>query len=83
MKRPLCLAIALALSLAAGCSTPDSRQSNAPETQDARLDEARALAGAEGKDEQSSLESVVVTGSRIGANGASAGRMAAVIRVSG
>jgi Ca-activated chloride channel family protein len=30
MKRPLCLAIALALTLVAGCSTPDSRQASAP-----------------------------------------------------
>jgi Ca-activated chloride channel family protein len=59
MKRPLCLAIALALSLAAGCSTTDPRQAAEAPKPDP------VLADGEHKDENAVLESIVVTGNRV------------------
>jgi Ca-activated chloride channel family protein len=74
MKRPLCLAIAFALSLAAGCSTPDSRQSSAPPKPDAEQKQELAAEAIERQDESAELDSIVVTGSRIGEAGAAAPR---------
>jgi Ca-activated chloride channel family protein len=63
MKRPLCLAIALALTLVAGCSTPDSRTASgdAPEAKD----DAPIPVSSEAAEPAPGLESIVVTGSRL------------------
>jgi Ca-activated chloride channel family protein len=63
MKRPLCLAIALALTLVAGCSTPDSRTASgdAPEAKD----DAPIPVSREAAQPAPGLESIVVTGSRL------------------
>jgi Ca-activated chloride channel family protein len=50
MKRPLCLAIALALTLAAGCSTPDSRIAPQPAGADREKARADGIAATEESD---------------------------------
>jgi Ca-activated chloride channel family protein len=63
MKRPLCLAIALALTIVAGCSTPDSR--TASEDVPEAKDDATAVVAHEATAPAPGLESIVVTGSRL------------------